>query len=89
MKPMYVTITLVVLSTIAVSGCLEPDAERCELPADPGPCEAYMPSWYHNTDTGQCEEFIYGGCQGNDNNFATREECQRACANYSNNDSAI
>jgi hypothetical protein len=51
----------------------------CSLPADSGPCEAYMPSWYFNSETGQCEEFIYGGCEGNDNRFSTLEECSGVC----------
>jgi hypothetical protein len=29
--------------------------------------------------TGQCEPFIYGGCEGNANNFETLAECERAC----------
>lgn len=57
-------------------GCLEP---FCFLPADPGPCEALIVRWYFNSTSGECEQFTYGGCEGNENNFETRVECQRAC----------
>jgi len=36
--------------------------------------------FHYNTETGQCEEFIYGGCEGNANRYETVEECQQACA---------
>jgi hypothetical protein len=52
---------------------------RCELPVDPGPCRASVPRWYHDSETGACERFTYGGCAGNDNNFATQAACERAC----------
>ena len=51
----------------------------CVLPSDPGPCEAYMPMYFHNATSGRCEMFVYGGCQGNDNRFTTLELCQQAC----------
>ncbi|XP_013385338.1 tissue factor pathway inhibitor isoform X1 [Lingula anatina] len=51
----------------------------CELPAVPGLCKAYMPSYFFNSKTGQCETFIYGGCGGNANRFKTLEDCQNAC----------
>lgn len=58
--------------------CTDP-ADACELPAVVGPCRASIPRWFHNADSGQCERFIYGGCGGNDNNFQTLAECERAC----------
>ncbi|XP_009469746.1 PREDICTED: eppin [Nipponia nippon] len=32
----------------------------------------------------QCEEFIYGGCGGNRNNFETEGECFQACSHVGN-----
>ena len=52
----------------------------CELPAQSGSCNAYFPRFFHNAETGFCESFIYGGCEGNENNFETLAECEAACA---------
>ena len=49
------------------------------MPKVPGPCKAFMPRWWYNAKTGKCEKFIYGGCQGNANNFKTEEECMETC----------
>ena len=43
----------------------------CELPPEVGPCKGYFPAWYFNILSGSCEQFIYGGCIGNENNFWT------------------
>jgi hypothetical protein len=51
----------------------------CALPAETGPCEAYFPRFFHNAETGFCESFVYGGCEGNENNFETLEECTATC----------
>jgi hypothetical protein len=51
----------------------------CELPMDPGPCEGLCPRWYYNASTGRCEEFTWGCCEGNANNFETRADCEAAC----------
>ncbi|CAJ0946476.1 unnamed protein product, partial [Mesorhabditis belari] len=51
----------------------------CRLEADPGPCDAYIRSYYFDRNLGQCVYFVYGGCQGNPNRFTTRKECERAC----------
>ncbi|CAN7976519.1 unnamed protein product, partial [Ixodes persulcatus] len=58
----------------------QPDPEVCNLPADTGPCRARMPRWYFNSETRECETFIYGGCRGNANNFLTRQLCLLTCA---------
>lgn len=55
--------------------------ETCALPlANGGPdlmCLAYMPSWYHAG--GECKDFVYGGCGGNANRFASKEKCEEFC----------
>ena len=51
----------------------------CLLPPEPGVCEAYIPSYFYNATSGQCEEFVYGGCGGNENRFESFTECMRNC----------
>ena len=41
--------------------------------------------YYFNTESGQCEQFVYGGCEGNANRFSSMEECQGMCASLMNN----
>ena len=51
----------------------------CEQEKEPGVCMAAMRKFYYNKDTKKCEEFIYGGCGGNSNNFETLNECKSTC----------
>lgn len=51
----------------------------CFLPKVTGDCRAYFPRYYFNYTTETCERFIYGGCQGNSNNFKTIAECYKTC----------
>uniref|UniRef100_A0A673UR41 BPTI/Kunitz inhibitor domain-containing protein n=1 Tax=Suricata suricatta TaxID=37032 RepID=A0A673UR41_SURSU len=51
----------------------------CDLPQDPGPCKATFPRWWYDKGSNTCSEFIYGGCQGNRNNFQTKIVCQVIC----------
>lgn len=51
----------------------------CNLPQASGLCLAYFPSFFYNPRTGQCESFIYGGCQGNANRFESLVECEQQC----------
>ena len=54
--------------------------ELCALPMKIGTCRAAFPRYFFNIHTMECEMFIYGGCDGNDNNFGTEAECHQACA---------
>lgn len=51
----------------------------CLLQVDEGPCREEIERYYYNTITQKCELFSYGGCQGNDNNFKSFQECQKTC----------
>jgi hypothetical protein len=57
----------------------------CGLPAEPGPCRASKEYFYFNTTTNQCQTFIYGGCDGTANRFATKEQCSEYCEDGENN----
>ncbi|EDL06404.1 mCG142012 [Mus musculus] len=61
--------------------CLDLSEDVCSLPQDAGPCLAYLPRWWYNQDTKLCIEFIYGGCQGNPNNFESKAVCTSICIN--------
>merc|ERR1719391_196442 len=54
-------------------------AEVCQLPIKPGPCRGKKNAFAFNTETGRCEGFVYGGCQGNENIFKTAIECVNTC----------
>jgi len=53
----------------------------CLFPLEIGPCEAIFNRFYFNIQTKKCESFIYGGCQGNPNNFESLSECSKVCEN--------
>jgi len=51
----------------------------CMMPKKVGPCEAGKPRYFYNTRSTKCEKFLYGGCQGNGNNFMNIRECNQKC----------
>ena len=51
----------------------------CELQPLPGPCGARYIRWYYNRHAQECTYFRYGGCQGNQNNFKSKSDCESAC----------
>ncbi|GFY60856.1 kunitz-type U19-barytoxin-Tl1a [Trichonephila inaurata madagascariensis] len=53
--------------------------KNCEDKPDSGMCRAYMPMFFYDTETQTCRKFIYGGCQGNGNRYASEEECMQQC----------
>ncbi|VDK20624.1 unnamed protein product [Anisakis simplex] len=59
--------------------CNKLSGERCNQPVVSGVGNANLVRWYYNAFTQQCQQFIYNGLQGNENNFLTREQCEDAC----------
>ncbi|EDV43612.1 uncharacterized protein Dana_GF16440, isoform A [Drosophila ananassae] len=57
----------------------EPDTSKCFLNAEPGNCYDNATRWFYNSQEGLCDEFVYTGCGGNANNYASEEECQEEC----------
>lgn len=54
----------------------------CTQPAQQGVCRAYIPAFYFDAATNSCEPFVYGGCDGNMNNFETGELCKEAAEEF-------
>lgn len=55
--------------------------EHCLSPKKVGWCRGSFPRWFYNPTLQQCEEFIFGGCKPNKNNYLREEECKLACKN--------
>ncbi|KAK3554491.1 hypothetical protein QTP70_024301, partial [Hemibagrus guttatus] len=54
--------------------------DRCSLDKDMGKvCSNYESRWYYDRQARQCNHFWYGGCEGNDNRFLTKSECEETC----------
>ncbi|CAG0925446.1 unnamed protein product, partial [Notodromas monacha] len=53
--------------------------EACNQPLSSGPCFGFFRKFGFNSETGRCEWFVYGGCQGNNNNFNSARKCQDTC----------
>ncbi|XP_077484626.1 PI-actitoxin-Axm2b-like [Amblyomma americanum] len=62
----------------AALGARDPDS--CALEPERGLCYAAFTLYYFDAATGTCEEFLYGGCGGNDNRFGSLAECLATCA---------
>jgi len=65
-----------------MSYCFIWSPDVCTLHADAGPCRASFERYYFDGETNQCHRFIYGGCQGNGNNFESIDACQSKCSEH-------
>ncbi|MEL6184753.1 MAG: BPTI/Kunitz-type proteinase inhibitor domain-containing protein [Myxococcota bacterium] len=52
---------------------------RCQLPLETGPCDAAFPRYGFDPALDRCREFLWGGCEGNENRFESFEACRTAC----------
>lgn len=53
--------------------------DHCSLPRAQGNCTGRESKWYYDTPEKRCLPFYYSGCNGNDNNFDSREACESDC----------
>ncbi|XP_013147767.1 PREDICTED: papilin isoform X2 [Papilio polytes] len=52
----------------------------CRYRLDPGPCnDTGIMKVYWDAESGRCEPFAYGGCQGGPNRFSSEDECEEVC----------
>ncbi|CAI4225042.1 unnamed protein product [Auanema sp. JU1783] len=54
--------------------------DRCFLPKETGRCRNVQVKYHYDATLGQCVQFYYSGCDGNDNRFDSEEECQSLCS---------
>ncbi|KAI5748262.1 hypothetical protein M8J77_023592 [Diaphorina citri] len=60
--------------------CGEKDTGNpCEQPIERGDCNGNYPRWAFNKEAKSCEQFYYGGCKGNGNNFQSESACLEKC----------
>lgn len=64
--------------TEAPTGGLSPP-DPCVVAPVVGPCKGTFPRWYYDQNAGECKHFLYGGCQGNHNNFLQESDCVSEC----------
>lgn len=52
----------------------------CSMEPDTGSCRGVYKRFYYDASRRSCQEFEYGGCRGNQNNFLTSEICMSSCS---------
>ncbi|KAL1474951.1 hypothetical protein MTO96_037641, partial [Rhipicephalus appendiculatus] len=52
---------------------------KCLARAETGPCRAHATLWAYDAKLGECKTFTYGGCDGNENKYLTKEKCEETC----------
>ncbi|XP_059377127.1 kunitz-type protease inhibitor 1a [Carassius carassius] len=57
----------------------EQTLHHCLVPKKEGPCRGSFPRWHYNAATEKCEQFKFGGCKPNRNNYLVLNECMNAC----------
>lgn len=67
------TVTVLVLTP-------EQSEHHCMAPKKVGPCRGSFPRWHYNAASKKCEEFMFGGCRENLNNYLSKDECANACS---------
>jgi len=65
-------------ATATKNPALKPE-EICKLPETRGNCRAMMTRWRYNPSIKDCVEFHFGGCDGNPNNFVSKDKCLELC----------
>uniref|UniRef100_A0A3B5MMH8 BPTI/Kunitz inhibitor domain-containing protein n=1 Tax=Xiphophorus couchianus TaxID=32473 RepID=A0A3B5MMH8_9TELE len=61
------------------TSCASVSADPCAADPVVGPCKGTFPRWYYDQKARECKHFLYGGCQGNHNNFLQESDCVSEC----------
>uniref|UniRef100_A0AC35G5J9 BPTI/Kunitz inhibitor domain-containing protein n=1 Tax=Panagrolaimus sp. PS1159 TaxID=55785 RepID=A0AC35G5J9_9BILA len=64
--------------------CPRADGEICDQPMNEGAGGEGIPRWYFDAGSNKCQQFIYGGTKGNENNFISQQTCTEICPEHRN-----
>ncbi|CAH1265380.1 TFPI [Branchiostoma lanceolatum] len=56
--------------------------DACLMPPRKGPCKSMVNRFFFDQKLGRCDQFVYGGCKGNRNNFLTMADCHEVCEDH-------
>lgn len=76
------------IHAIQLHGGFKPRKPICNLPINRGGCQAKLRRFYFDSGDETCKLFVFGGCQGNENNFETMEACVVNCGGPSDHTTA-
>ena len=51
----------------------------CKAAPEAGPCYGHIRRWFYSAKDSVCRPFVFGGCGGNGNSYASWDECSNAC----------
>lgn len=66
-------------STADTSVCCPGAGDPCELGMAAGNGQMKITRSYYNRESQSCQEFLYSGAGGNENNFLTQRDCEARC----------
>ena len=73
------SVVCIISTCVYIAVCM---IDVCTLPSVAGPCSKNITRWFYNYQAGRCQQFTYGGCNGNQNNFDSLKSCHGTCGNY-------
>jgi len=81
------TATILTILLVVILSCDDTSAggrpgrrPHCNLPSDAGRCRMSRTRWHYDSSVGECRNFTWGGCGGNDNKFSAKSVCERVCS---------
>ncbi|XP_037512219.1 kunitz-like toxin PcKuz1 [Rhipicephalus sanguineus] len=80
--PAVVLLSIIASASEDEPGCGHPTCrypEGCEDPVKVGPRKALIPRFFYNTTVHECQQYSWGGCSANCNNFENEKDCEKRC----------
>jgi len=62
------------------------ETDICKQSLETGNCSDSITRWFYNFESNECEQFDYSGCEGNGNNFDSKDDCEIDCKVQFGND---